>query len=95
MLHHCLHQCCAPQLPQDDIYSSSFSAAAYLKSVGYDCKRKAYVVGERGIMEELAAVGITSFGGPDHNDLRVDFSIESPRDMQARAGIPAQNTISC
>jgi hypothetical protein len=33
---------------------------------------KAYVVGERGIVDELAAMGIESIGGPDHNGLCVD-----------------------
>jgi hypothetical protein len=41
---------------------------------------QAYVVGERGIMEELAAVGINSFGGPDDNDKRATFSSEMQHD---------------
>ncbi|GBF99032.1 phosphoglycolate phosphatase [Raphidocelis subcapitata] len=60
------------QLPVDqaEIYSSSHSAAAYLQSIGF--KKKAYVCGERGIMEELAAAGIAAVGGPDDNDRRLE-----------------------
>ena len=49
----------------DEVFSSSFSAAAYLKSRGFS--KKAYVVGERGIMDELALAGIEALGGPDDN----------------------------
>jgi hypothetical protein len=38
-----------------------------------------YVVGEQGILDELHAVGIEAFGGPEDNDKRVDFS--QPKDM--------------
>jgi hypothetical protein len=31
-----------------------------------------YVLGERGIIDELAAVGIASCGGPDDNDKKLD-----------------------
>jgi ribonucleotide monophosphatase NagD (HAD superfamily) len=45
---------------------------------------QAYVVGERGIMQELAAVGIESFGGPDDNDKRASFTTEMQHDAQVR-----------
>jgi hypothetical protein len=45
-----------------------------------------YVVGERGIMEELAAVGIASCGGPDDNDKRASFSSEMQHDTQVGWG---------
>uniref|UniRef100_A0A383VYD3 Phosphoglycolate phosphatase n=2 Tax=Tetradesmus obliquus TaxID=3088 RepID=A0A383VYD3_TETOB len=70
---------------QDDIYCSSYSAAAYLDSIGFDRSKKAYVVGERGIMQELAAVGIESFGGPDDNEKRASFSSEMLHDTQVGA----------
>jgi ribonucleotide monophosphatase NagD (HAD superfamily) len=44
-----------------------------------------YVVGERGIMDELAAVGITSFGGPDDNGKTVSFSQEMQQDPAVAA----------
>ena len=45
----------------EEIFSSSFAAAAYLESI--DFKKKAYVVGETGILEELDGVGIKHIGG--------------------------------
>ena len=45
---------------QSDVYSSSYAAAAYLKSRGFH--KKVYVVGEVGIVDELAEVGIRSLG---------------------------------
>eukprot|EP00878_Enallax_costatus_P003473 GHUV01003686.1.p1 GENE.GHUV01003686.1~~GHUV01003686.1.p1 ORF type:complete len:326 (+),score=73.40 GHUV01003686.1:386-1363(+) len=69
----------------DDIYCSSYSAAAYLNSVGFDRGKKAYVVGEQGIIDELAAVGIAAFGGPHDNDKRCSFSQEMIHDPQVGA----------
>lgn len=43
-------------------------------------------MGERGIMQELAAVGIESFGGPDDNEKRASFSSEMLHDTQVRLG---------
>jgi len=45
----------------EEIFSSSFAAAAYLESI--DFKKKAYVVGETGILEELDGVGVQHIGG--------------------------------
>ena len=45
----------------EEIFSSSFAAAAYLESIGF--KKKAYVVGETGILEELDNVGVQHIGG--------------------------------
>jgi ribonucleotide monophosphatase NagD (HAD superfamily) len=45
---------------------------------------QAYVVGERGIMQELAAVGIESIGGPDDNDKRASFTTEMQHDTQVQ-----------
>lgn len=69
----------------EEIYCSSYSAAAYLDSIGFDRSKKAYVVGERGIMDELAAVGITSFGGPDDNGKAANFSQEMQHDAAVGA----------
>jgi len=46
----------------EEIYSSSYAAAAYLASI--DFKKKVYVVGEVGIQEELDLKGIKHIGGP-------------------------------
>ncbi|KAF6254539.1 phosphoglycolate phosphatase [Scenedesmus sp. NREL 46B-D3] len=82
-----LDKCLQLGLPAhvDDIYCSSYSAAAYLESIKFDKSKKAYVVGERGIMQELAAVGIESLGGPDDNDKRATFSDEMQHDTQVGA----------
>ncbi|KAL2932224.1 Phosphoglycolate phosphatase 2 [Bienertia sinuspersici] len=50
---------------QDEIFSSSFAAAMYLKSVQYPPDKKVYVVGGEGILEELHLAGFTAFGGPE------------------------------
>ena len=46
----------------EEIFSSSYAAAAYLSSIHF--KKTAYVVGEAGILEELDQVGVTHLGGP-------------------------------
>lgn len=69
----------------EEIYCSSYSAAAYLDSIGFDRTKKAYVVGERGIMDELAAAGISSFGGPDDNGKTVSFAQEMAHDSSVGA----------
>ena len=48
----------------EEIYSSSFAAAAYLEANKFDRRKKVYVVGEVGIEEELDLLGIPHLGGP-------------------------------
>ena len=62
------HRLGLSQVQRDDIFSSSYAAAAYLRdSLGFgpsDSKRrKAYVVGEAGITEELELAQIPYLGG--------------------------------
>jgi len=48
----------------NELFPTSYSAASYLKSIEF--KKKVYVVGSSGIVNELAKVGIESLGvGPD------------------------------
>ncbi|KAG2499340.1 hypothetical protein HYH03_002916 [Edaphochlamys debaryana] len=53
----------------EEIYSSSYAAAAYLESINF--KKKVYVIGEVGIQEELDMKGIRHLGGPGDADKRV------------------------
>lgn len=46
----------------EEIYSSSYAAAAYLESI--DFKKKVYVIGEEGIQQEMDLKGIHHLGGP-------------------------------
>ncbi|KAH9605711.1 hypothetical protein KSS87_007720 [Heliosperma pusillum] len=49
---------------QDEIFSSSFAAAMYLKSIQFPPQNKVYVIGGEGILEELHLAGFTALGGP-------------------------------
>jgi len=57
----------------EEIYSSSYAAAAYLKSKNFptDGSKKVYVIGEIGIMEELTLAGIPHFGGPEDSESKI------------------------
>jgi phosphoglycolate phosphatase len=50
----------------EEIYSSSFAAAAYLDANKLPKDKKVYVVGEAGIPDELELLGYTALGGPQH-----------------------------
>ena len=60
----------------EEIYSSSFAAAAYLQANNFptDGSKKVYVVGEVGIGEELELAGIPYTGGPDDAGKTIDLS---------------------
>merc|ERR1719460_191462 len=58
----------------EEIYSSSYAAAAYLKAKEFPKDKKVYVVGEVGIMEELELAGISHFGGPDDTGKKIELS---------------------
>lgn len=54
---------------QDEIFSSSYAAAAYLKRVlNFPPDKKVYVIGMEGIEEELDAEGIAHIGGTSPGD---------------------------
>ncbi|XP_057765117.1 phosphoglycolate phosphatase 2 [Salvia miltiorrhiza] len=50
---------------EDEIFSSSFAAAMYLKVKEFPKEKKVYVIGEEGILEELELAGFTPLGGPE------------------------------
>jgi len=52
-------------VPSQEIFSSSFAAAAYLEQTNFkDTGKKVYVIGEVGICEELDLIGVPYIGGP-------------------------------
>ena len=57
----------------EEIFSSSFAAAAYLRSRSFPRDGKVYVVGQTGIQEELDLVGIKHIGGPADGCKTVDM----------------------
>ncbi|KAJ8437637.1 hypothetical protein Cgig2_005388 [Carnegiea gigantea] len=58
------HSLGIPVSEVDEIFSSSFAAAMYLKSIEFPRDKKVYVVGGEGILEELQLAGFTGLGGP-------------------------------
>eukprot|EP00448_Togula_jolla_P024007 CAMPEP_0170592628 /NCGR_PEP_ID=MMETSP0224-20130122/13022_1 /TAXON_ID=285029 /ORGANISM="Togula jolla, Strain CCCM 725" /LENGTH=399 /DNA_ID=CAMNT_0010916539 /DNA_START=31 /DNA_END=1230 /DNA_ORIENTATION=- len=56
-------------IPPEEIFSSSFAAAAYLEQTKFkESGKKVYVIGERGIGEELDLIGVPWFGGEADKD---------------------------
>ncbi|KAF4399439.1 hypothetical protein G4B88_022522 [Cannabis sativa] len=53
---------------QDEIFSSSFAAAMFLKVHKFPQDKKVYVIGGEGILEELQLAGFTGFGGPEDDE---------------------------
>lgn len=52
-------------VPAEEIFSSSFAAAAYLEQTQFKATgKKVYVIGEVGITEELDLIGVPHIGGP-------------------------------
>jgi phosphoglycolate/pyridoxal phosphate phosphatase family enzyme len=59
----------------EEIFSSSFAAAAYLEQIDFKSTgKKVYVVGEAGIGEELDLIGVPHVGGPADSDKVPDMS---------------------
>lgn len=50
---------------EEEIFSSSFAAAMFLKVHDFPREKKVYVIGEEGILEELELEGFTGLGGPE------------------------------
>ena len=57
----------------EEIYSSSYAAAAYLESIDFPKDLKVYVIGEDGIGEELDLKGIRHCGGTADKDKKVEL----------------------
>ncbi|KAH9750073.1 phosphoglycolate phosphatase 2 [Citrus sinensis] len=58
---------------EDEIFSSSFAAAMYLKVNNFPQENKVYVIGGEGILEELRQAGYTGLGGPEDGEKRVQL----------------------
>lgn len=50
---------------EDEIFSSSFAAAMFLKGIDFPKDKKVYVIGEQGILDELELAGFAGLGGPE------------------------------
>lgn len=58
---------------EEEIFASSFAAAAYLKSIDFPKDKKVYVVGEDGILKELELAGIQYLGGPEDGNKKIEL----------------------
>jgi len=59
----------------EEIFSSSFAAAAYLEQINFKATgKKVYIIGEAGIGNELDLVGVPYLGGPDDKGKQPDMS---------------------
>lgn len=63
------------EVEAEEVFPSSFAAAAYLEKTGFkETGKKVYVVGERGICEELDLLGIEWLGGEADADKKVTIA---------------------
>lgn len=62
------------QVTPDEIFSSSFAAAAYLRDINFDRRKKVYVIGEVGILEELELENFEYLGGPEDGEKRIQLT---------------------
>lgn len=62
------------KISPEEIFSSSYAAAAYLEHIEFPAHKKVYVVGEQGIQEELDLKGIKHVGGPADADQKVELA---------------------
>ncbi|XP_065853585.1 phosphoglycolate phosphatase 2-like isoform X2 [Euphorbia lathyris] len=62
---------------EDEIFSSSFAAAMYLKVNDFPTEKKVYVIGGEGILEELDLAGYTGLGGPEDGKKHVELKSDS------------------
>lgn len=59
----------------EEIFSSSFAAAAYLEQINFAATgKKVYVIGEIGICEELDGINVQYIGGPEDSQKHPDLS---------------------
>ena len=72
---------------EEEIFASSFAAAAYLQSINFPKDKKVYVIGEDGILKELELAGFQYLGGPEDGgkkiELKPGFYMEHDKDVGA------------
>ncbi|KAH0462814.1 hypothetical protein IEQ34_010389 [Dendrobium chrysotoxum] len=72
---------------EEEIFASSFAAAAYLKSIDFPKDKKVYVIGEDGILKELELAGFQYLGGPADGEKKIElkpgFLMEHDKDVGA------------
>ncbi|KAL4377837.1 hypothetical protein GQ457_02G025760 [Hibiscus cannabinus] len=72
---------------EEEIFASSFAAAAYLKSINFPKDKKVYVIGEDGILKELELAGFQYLGGPEDGgkkiELKPGFLMEHDKDVKS------------
>jgi hypothetical protein len=73
------------EVEQDEIFSSSFAASAYLQSIAFT--KKVYVIGGPGIAEELTSAGISNRGVDEH--ARFMTSVEEAKAIEIDPDIGA------
>lgn len=72
---------------EEEIFSSSFASAMFLKLNDFPRDKKIYVIGEEGILEELELAGFTGIGGPEDGkktiQLKSNFLFEHDKNVGA------------
>ncbi|KAK9082749.1 hypothetical protein Scep_029220 [Stephania cephalantha] len=58
---------------KEEIFASSFAAAAYLQSIEFPKEKKVYVIGEDGILKELELAGFQYLGGPEDGGKKIEL----------------------
>ncbi|PWA50255.1 haloacid dehalogenase-like hydrolase (HAD) superfamily protein [Artemisia annua] len=58
---------------EEEIFASSFAAAAYLQSIDFPKDKKIYVIGEEGILIELELAGFSYLGGPEDGGKKIEL----------------------
>ena len=74
-------------VPAEEIFSSSFAAAAYLEQTKFkDTGKKAYIIGEVGICEELDLIDVPWIGGPNDKGMVPDMGPGGKLDQDPDVG---------
>uniref|UniRef100_A0A0E0LZ05 phosphoglycolate phosphatase n=1 Tax=Oryza punctata TaxID=4537 RepID=A0A0E0LZ05_ORYPU len=75
------------EVTEEEIFTSSFAAAMFLKLNNFPPEKKVYVVGEDGILEELRLAGFECLGGPEDGKknilLEANFYFEHDKSVGA------------